>query len=70
MEDFIKNLRAATPVPFRSNITNAETQNAPRRERQIAARSGGNIQFPYSTGISQNYKDTLMNAINFFSEGV
>lgn len=68
MEDFIKNLRTATPAPFRSNIANAEAQNAPRREGQIVARSGGNIQFPYSTGISQNYKDALMNAINFFQK--
>lgn len=66
-------LRAISPAALRANIENVPKADPnqgvyKQRQQQIENRSGGNIVFPRSnsTEISDNYKNTLMDAIKFY----
>lgn len=52
---------------YRSASTNTpKADNSLNRQNQVVARSGGNIGFMGDTGLSENYKNALNNAIKFY----
>lgn len=71
MDDFIRQIRSITPAALKANLENAPktvSTETKQRQQQVTNRSGGNVAFPRSseTDLSENYKNTLMDAIKFY----